>query len=54
MNAAISFVVAVVSVLIVAAGAAWCVDRLLGQYSLLGWICLGWFGFLGLLKALRS
>lgn len=54
MNAAISFVVAVVSVLIVGGLAIAGVNALLGQWSILGWIALGWFGLIGLLKAVRS
>jgi hypothetical protein len=54
MNTAISSLVAVISTLIVLGVAAWYFDQLLGQYSLLGWICLGWFGLLGVIKAAKK
>lgn len=54
MNAAVSFIVAVVAVLIVVGLAAGAVHHLLGQWAILGWIVIGWFAFLSVLKAARS
>jgi hypothetical protein len=54
MNAAISFVVAVVSVLIVVVCALVGIKFLLGQWAILAWIGLGWFGFLAVMKAVNA
>lgn len=54
MNAAISFLVAVVSVAFVIGITVYGVGAILGEYSILAWIVLGWCGFMTVMKAVNS
>ncbi len=54
MNNIISLLVAIFSVAIVAGGAILGIQAVMGQWSILVWIVLGFFGFMGVMAKVNS
>jgi len=54
MNKIISFLVAAFATAVVVVGAMHVIGSVLGEYSILAWIAIGWFAFIAIMAKINS